>query len=204
MAQPMTSPQHPRSSGLDANARGIAVLAAALLIGFLLLWKAGGPDGSQEARAVTTTTVDTSGIGGEITTTTSTAGTTSTVAGGTEGREPSKVTVLVLNSGAPTGSAATTTATIDSAGYKTADPADAIDRSLATTAVYYAPGYQAEATSVAALLGKPASVVAPMPATAPGPGADRANVVVALGRDTVSSGSGSSTTTTSTTTATGN
>ncbi|QXC59166.1 LytR C-terminal domain-containing protein [Aquihabitans sp. G128] len=206
----MTSPQQPRSSALDANARGIAVLLAAVLIGFLLLLKAGGPGGADtgaqvDAGNVTSTTVDTSGLG-EDTTTTSTAATgdtTSTTAAGAEARQPSEVTVLVLNSGGPAGSAASTTQTIKAAGYKTGAAANAATSGAATTSVFYANGYQAEANGVAALLGKTASVVAAMPATAPGPGSATANVVVVLGKDTVASGTGStgSSTTTSTTAA---
>ena len=58
----MTAPEH-RAGGLDANARGIAVLVVAVLIGLLLLWKAGDSGSSEVTTSgATPSTVDTSGL----------------------------------------------------------------------------------------------------------------------------------------------
>ncbi len=75
----MTAPEQ-RAGGLDANARGIAVLAVAVLIGFLLLLKAGDGGSSEVSTGGgTPSTVDTSGI--ESTTTAPGSDTTTTTAG---------------------------------------------------------------------------------------------------------------------------
>ena len=192
----MTAPQK-RAGGLDANARGIAVLVAAVVIGFLLLFNAGDDgDGSTNAGSTqTTTTVDTSGLGGSTTTTA--GGTTTTTAVSGSDRKPGDVSVLVLNADGPVGSAVAASTTIGAAGYKMGTPTNANSAvTLATSAVYYAEGYQAEATAVALVLGKAASTVQPLPSPVPGPGADKANVVVVLGKDTVPAGTNASTTTT--------
>ncbi len=199
----MTAPTQ-RSGGPDANARGIAVLVAAVAIGFLLLLKAGDGGGNSTLLASsgkTTTTVDIGGIGSSTTTSpgsgSSTTTTTTTATG--SGRQPSQVKVLVLNADGPAGSAATTSQTIGARGYKMGSPANAnAGVTLPKTAVYFAPGYQAEATAVALVLGKTGDIVAAMPSPVPGPGADTANVVVVIGKDSLSAGSsgGSSTTTT--------
>ena len=57
----MTAPEQ-RAGGLDANARGIAVLVVAVLIGFLLLLKAGDGGAAEVSTGTTPGTVDTSGI----------------------------------------------------------------------------------------------------------------------------------------------
>lgn len=196
MAEPMTAPQK-RAGGLDANARGIAVLVAAVVIGFLLLLNAGDDgDGTTSVSTKTTTTVDTSGLSGS-TTTTNAGGSTSTTAVSGSDRKPGDVSVLVLNADGPVGSALSASTTIGAKGYKMGTPTNANSSvTLATSAVYYAEGYQAEATAVALVLGKAASTVQPMPSPVPGPGADKANVVVVLGKDTVPAGTSASTTST--------
>jgi hypothetical protein len=197
----MTAPDH-RTSGFDSNTRGLAVLAVAVVVGFLLLLNAGGGATEQVSTGADTsqTTIDISGIGDdtdESTTTTPDQTTTSSVPETGDTRPPSQVKVLVLNSGGPTGTAKTTSASIGETGYVMQQPANAAARGAATTVVYYAEGYQADAEAVAAVIGKTADVVREMPSTSPGPGADSANVVVVLGADTppASSGSSGSTTT---------
>jgi hypothetical protein len=198
MAQPMTAPE-PRAGGLDANARGIAVLVVAVLIGFLLLLKAGDGGSSEVSTGTTPGTVDTSGI--ESTTTLPGSDTTTTTTPETdgEGRPPAEVKVLVLNGSGKVGVAASNSEAIGQKGYTMLTPGNAAANS-SSTAVYYAEGYQAEAEAVAAALGKTADIVVAKPTTSLGAGSDTANVVVVLGADVSPvSGSGTSTSTSTTT-----
>jgi hypothetical protein len=186
----MTAPDQ-RTSGFDANARGLAVLAVAVVVGLLLLWNAGdgGSGASLEATGPdgTPSTIDISGLDDEpddvTTTTTPDDTTTSSVAETGDTRPPSEVKVLVLNGGGPAGTAAAATESIGEKGYVMQTATNATSQ-LATTIVYFADGYQADAEAVAAVLGKSPDVVEPMPSTSPGPGAESSNVVVVLGRDT--------------------
>jgi hypothetical protein len=203
----MTAPDH-STSGFDSNARGLAVLAVAVVVGLLLLLNAGDGGASEQVSAgngdlggTTESTVDISGIGDgsdESTTTTPDQTTTSSVPETADTRPPSQVKVLVLNSGGPTGTAGSTSDSIGETGFVMQPAANAATRGAATTVVYYAEGYQADAEAVASVLGKSSDSVKAMPSTSPGPGADSANVVVVLGADTPPASSGSSGTTTTT------
>lgn len=188
----MTAPAQ-SSGGLDANARGLVVLGAALLVGFLLLLTSGGGNGrvvagSSPDAGGTVTTIDISGLdttgNGEVTTTTPDATTTSSSTPDDGLRDPGEVKVLVLNGSGLAGVARSTSDTIGEKGYVMQPPANASSSGRATTSVYFADGYQAEAEAVAAVLGKAPSAVEAMPSTSPGPGAASANVVVVLGKDT--------------------
>jgi hypothetical protein len=187
----MTAPTQ-RAGGLDANARGLAVLAVAVVVGLLLLLTTGGDGGTTEVAAGgdggAPTTIDISGIDsepdGEVTTTTPDETTTSSSTPADGLRDPGEVKVLVLNGGGIGGVARSTSETIGEKGYVMQPPTNSANSpSQATTVVYFADGYQAEAEAVAAVIGKAPSVVDAMPSTSPGPGADAANVVVVLGKD---------------------
>lgn len=194
----MTAPTQ-RSTGLDSNARGLAVLAVAVVVGLLLLLNAGssGGDGSQDLATTDDTspsTIDISGIGDDPddtddtdqnTTTTPDATTTSSSTVTDDTNLPSEVSVLVLNDGGPTGTAAAATGNIGEKGYSMQTAANAANPGdSATTTVYYAEGFEADAEAVAAVLGRSSDAVEPMPSDTLGPGADSANVVVVLGTDT--------------------
>jgi len=198
LADPMTEPTK-RAGGLDPNARGLAVLAVAVVVGLLLLLKAGGGTGTEQVAANDgpTTTVDTSGLGVDESTTTTPDDTTTSSSTPTDTvHNAADVTVLVLNGGGPAGVAKTTSETIGEKGYDMQAPANA-SANVKSTVVYYADGYQSDAEAVASLLGKTADAVEAMPSTPPGPGADGSDVVVVLGPDTppASSSSSSGTTT---------
>ena len=189
-----TAPSPQKSGGLDANARGLAVLAVAVVVGLLLLMTSGGGGGGTQVSASagdgSVTTIDISDLGdtepGDVTTTSS-----STPSDGL--RDPGEVKVLVLNGSGLPGVARTTSDTIGEKGYVMQPPGNSA-ASATTTVVYYADGFQAEAEAVALLIGKASSAVESMPSTSPGPGADNANVVVVLGKDTPpADSSGSST-----------
>lgn len=189
----MTAPEA-RSGGLDGNARGLVVLVVALVVGFLLLLNAGGGGGSTEVSAG-------SDAGGPSTTapldggdTTTTADTTTTTEAST--RSPSEVKVIVLNGSGQDGAAGATSDTIAGSGYEMATPANG--PSIEATTVYYTDGFEAEATSIALLLGKSPDNVAPIADASLGGAEGDADVVVLLGADTppVSEGSSGTTTTT--------
>ncbi len=193
----MTAPTE-RPGGLDANARGIAVLVAAVLIGLLLLWKAG--DGGSPTTQVTTdpvtsTTVDTSGLNDDPAGTTSTSAPTETTQ---PAKTPDEVTVVVLNGGGVVGAAGSVSDTIGAAGYQMGAAKNATDSpNVEATIVYYADGFQAEAGAVASVIGRDTSVVQSLPVDdSPGPGADTANVVVVLGKDAPPADGSTDTTTT--------
>lgn len=191
MAQPMTAPQS-GAGGLDANARGIIVLVAAVVIGFLLLLNAGasGSDGGTVAADDTSTTIDVSGLGDDVdeptdpTTPDDTAVETipeETTAGN---RPPGEVSVLVLNiPGGVAGAAGAGTETLSGAGYQMGEPANANSAELESTTIYFSEGFEQDAVSVASVLGRAADAVAPMPEEPLGPGAEDADVVVVLGPD---------------------
>lgn len=185
----MTAP-HQRSTGLDANARGLAVLAAALLIGFVLLLKAGG-SGNEQVAATDgqRPTVDTSGLTDESTTTTPDDTTTSSSEPTDTTKVPADVKVVVLNGSGLTGVARSTSDTIEGKGYDMLEPDNAAAGRVETTTVYFSEGYEADAGAIAELLGKTSDAVAPKPTQSLGKGSDTANVVVVLGKDTAPAGS---------------
>ena len=196
-----TAPSPQKSGGLDANARGLAVLAVAVVVGLLLLMTSGGGGGGTQVSASagdgSVTTIDISDLGdtepGDVTTTTPDETTTSSSTPSDGLRDPGEVKVLVLNGSGLPGVARTTSDTIGEKGYVMQPPGNSA-ASATTTVVYYADGFQAEAEAVALLIGKSSSAIESMPSTSPGPGADNANVVVVLGKDTPpADSSGSST-----------
>lgn len=189
MAHPMTAPERP-ASGLDANARGIIVLVVAVAVGLGLLFNAGAgaDDSASPSTSIPGPTVD---VGGSTTTTegtgssdTTAAGDTTTTSGsdGGEARPAGEVSVVVLNGSDKDNAAAANSETIGTAGYTMGEPAGATTDLAGNTVVYYAEGYEADATAVAAVLGKAADAVQPKPEEDLGPGAADANVVVVLGQ----------------------
>lgn len=197
----MTAPTN-RPGGLDANSRGIAVLVVAVVVGFLLLSQAGagGGGGTKDDVASQPTTVDTSGLNGTNTTSTTfptdtTPGTTSTTTGS---RTNGEIKVAVLNGGGPAGSAAKASTDVVGKGYGKGSVGNATTK-LDQTTVYYADGYQAEATAVASALGKAPSAVQAMPSSSLGDSKSTDNVVIVLGKDWVGSNSSSGSTTSTTT-----
>jgi hypothetical protein len=197
----MTATQH-RSGGLDANARGLAVLGVALLVGFLLLLKAGDGGSAEAVKTAggTKPTIDTSGLTDESTTTTPDDTTTSSSEPSGTTHDPSEVKVVVLNGSGLTGVAKSTSETVGGKGYQMLDPSNAAAGRVEATTVYYSEGYQSEAAAIAELLGKTADSVGPKPTQSLGTGSDKANVVVVLGKDTAPAGSTTTTTESSSTT----
>ena len=97
-------------------------------------------------------------------------------------RSPELVTVRVGNGSGKGGVAGRGTTVLANAGYTTLSAKNSSVQ-LATTTVYYAEGFGADAEVVASLLNVPITNTAPMPAD-PGVDVETATVVVILGADT--------------------
>lgn len=188
----MTAPE-PRPGGLDGNARGLVVLVVALVVGFLLLAGAGGGGGGDDAAsggddADATVPLD------DLGTTTTEGATTTTSAPTASSRTPAEVQVIVLNGSGKNGAAASATETIGAAGFNMGTPGDG--PSTETTTIYYQEGYEADATDIAALLGKSPDAIAPIAEASLGGAEGDANVVVVLGVSDTAPADSSSTSTT--------
>jgi hypothetical protein len=167
-------------------ARGAALVVVAVVIGLLLL-----REGLDTSEAITTNggnsgqTSEGSDSSGPDATDDGTGDTTTTTIAV---RPPAEVPTIVLNDSGIAGAAGTYSDLLGSLGYTLTNPdganADAAG-DAAATAVYYAPGFEAEAVAVAFSIGAPDTAVAPMPATPPGPIAG-ASVVVVIGTDLAS------------------
>jgi len=153
---------------VPANARGLALIIGAVILGALLLSR-GFDDGSGA--------ID---IGaGPDTDASDTTETQATLAG----RPPAEVSVLVANASGVAGVAGNGTAVLAGVGYLTAEPTDAPAPSDITI-VYFQPDFEVEARAVAETLGAdPENVQALNPAQLPVPDVGTANVVAVIGAD---------------------
>ena len=148
-----------RPSEPTANpARGAALVVVAVVIGLFLL-----REGLDTSEAVTTNSSDqgsdSSDSGDEGTDgTDGTETTTTTVAG----RPPGEVPTIVLNDSGVPGAAGKYSDVLAAAGYQLTNPdganADA-EGDAATTVIYFAPDFEAEAAAVATAIGAPDTVV---------------------------------------------
>lgn len=160
-----------------AALKGAGLVLLAIIIGIVLLQVVddGSPSGntaSTTAPKATTTTVKKSGSTAKTTTTTK--------APTTPQREPSQLKLIVLNAGAPTGSAGTLSTALKSKGYT--NQAAATDWSGANkkgTVVYCKAGLTREATALAVAVGNGATAAA-FPTPAP-PSSGNVDCVVAVG-----------------------
>ena len=168
----------------NAAARGGALIAVAVVIGFLLLWQGGvgGSDTAVDAGTAidtdTTTPTDDGTDGGEAAggdevtedpstddgsgetdeTTDTTSSTTTTVAAATT-RPPGEVRAAVANGTDTSGLAGARSGELATAGYVTA--AVNAFNDTAVSNVYYVDGYGPDAEAVAIVLGGDASVLRP-------------------------------------------
>ncbi|MGH9209789.1 MAG: LytR C-terminal domain-containing protein [Acidimicrobiales bacterium] len=167
----------PERSQARANpARGIALIATAVIVGIFLLrngWEDGGSvaaDGADDSAAAGATGGD-DGAGTETTATT------------VAPRQPGEITVRVLNASGVAGAAGATTDALAQAGYQMAEAGNAPEGTdPATTVVLHAAGYEQDAPLVAQAVGAAATSVAAL--TEP-PQVDvaGAQIVVILGTD---------------------
>ncbi|HEX6312073.1 MAG TPA: LytR C-terminal domain-containing protein [Acidimicrobiia bacterium] len=168
-------PRHAGRSLVRSAARGAGLIAAAVIVGIVLLQvidDGGGPSGNGgngNGTTIDTTTDDT---------------TTDTTAGG-EARPPAEVVVQVLNAGGATGAAGTLTNQLVGAGYSTLPAAD--DPVARTdTVVTCKEGYEAEAAALLLTVqgaGYPAATNVPFPTDRTDlPGVAEANCLVLIGQ----------------------
>lgn len=160
-----------RSAG-GAMARGVALIIAAVLLGVVLLKATDEP--AFEASGVDRTTVP-----AEVGHTTTTNGHTSTTL--TAPHDPSKVTVLVANGAGINGLASRIGDKLKAANYVTTEPGNT-KAPADESAVYFSPGYEADANAIAALL-TPAPKVAALPNPVPVADLKNAKVLVVAAAD---------------------
>jgi LytR cell envelope-related transcriptional attenuator len=165
------------------SARGIALLVGAVILGIVLLKATDPPDSLADAaegpeREATTTAVPTTEPPADDSTTSS-SGSSST----TEAADETRPVVLVANGANQPGVAGRLTTTVEQADFDVAPPANAtVD--VATSTVYFAPGFEEAAADVAELF-DPHPATAPMPETPPVAAGDLAgaNVILVAGPD---------------------
>lgn len=191
-----------KSAG-GAGARGLALLAVALLIGIVLLnaTDADPPGATVSARGDSDTADgadDGDDTGAAATTTVPAPPTTAVPA-----RAPKDVKVIVANASPTNGAAGAASNALKPAGYNVLAPTNA--PRAPQSSVFFTPGYDRDAAAIAALLKFPPTSVKPMPAPPPF-ATNTANVAVVIGTaeapslvstsTTAAGASGSSTTST--------
>lgn len=168
-----------RSAG-GAAGRGIVLLAVALLIGILLL---NATDSDPPGTRVTTEPSGATdgdggdgddGGGGDAAAATTAPPTTMAP------RPAQEVKVIVVNASGVKGAAGKASDMLKPPGYNVLAPTNATN---SDSAVYFSPGYEADAAAVAAALGFAVSTVKPLPTPPPIPDSKGAHVVVIVGRD---------------------
>ena len=169
-----------RSAGIQIG-RAVGLIAVAAVIGIILLHRS-GPSSTTTATTPTTTSATP--------------------------RPPSSVKVLVANGTVAGGGAGvsqhlagTVTQTLHAKGYNTLAPVDATQKVTASI-VYFQPGYEKEAATLAASMALPVSAVQPMPAQPPVASLNGANILVVASTDLAGSPGSTTTTTIATTTTT--
>lgn len=192
-----------KSSGSLSTGRAVAVLIGFVVaVSVLVAWgtRPGVSTTAPPPVATTSTTAagttSTTAAAGGATTTTTTAATTTTARGHrgsstTTTVPPSSVSVVVANATSTSGLAAHYSTVIGAGGWSMKTPVDATT-SEATSAVYYAAGFQHEAQAIATSIGVKPTAVVPLTSAVPVSGVTGNDVVVVIGQDL----SASSTTTT--------
>lgn len=177
----MTAPTSGRD---DATLRGAVVLVVAIVIGLALLVRSGG-GGDDEAADTTSTTTTTEFQGSTVDTAApiNDSSSSSVPEEGGGAREPSEVTVIVLNSTRTAGIAATRSDTLSQAGYNALEPTNATTGELETTTIYATEDAQADAEVIRDLLAMPDATIEEKPEDSLGGASADADVVVVLGLD---------------------
>jgi hypothetical protein len=183
------------SSGSLSIVRAAAVIALFVVAVALLVSVGTRPSVSSTptttpttVAGATTTPTTVAGAAAGSTTTTTAAATTTTKDGHkakattTTTAAPSATTVVVANATGVNGLAAHYSTVIGAGGWKMETPVDAATTE-ATSAVYYGPGQQQQAATIATSIGvKPAQVL-PLTTAAPVTGVTGVDVVVVIGSD---------------------
>jgi hypothetical protein len=166
----------PERTHARANpARGLALIATAVIVGFFVLRN--GWDQSLPVGADTGTEAPAGGEDNAAPPSSETTASTVPL------RPPAEVTVRVLNAAGVSGAAGEWTTTLTEAGYPTVEPDNAPGQETRdTTAVLFAAGFDREAAEVARQIGSPADQITPLgdpPTVDPA----QAQIVVMLGTD---------------------
>ncbi len=164
----------PEHTPARANpARGLALIASAVIVGIFVLRQ--GWDNTSGVSASTGSGAEQSGEAPE-------GGGTTTVATAPE-RQPGEVTVRVFNATDTGGAAARLSDEIAQEGWKTVDPTDAPEGwQSEKTEVFFTPGFDREAATVAGAIAAPSDAVKALPEP-PEMDPAGANVLVMLGGD---------------------
>jgi len=163
------TPAHSGGGGI-AHGKALVLVVLAVVIGVVCANVGSRPvvDTGAAPSSPTSTTTPTTLAGHPVPTTTTTA--------------PSPaVKVVVANGGTVTGAAAFFTAKLDAKGWSTLTPTNAT--SVSASALYYAPGDQGQADTIAVSLGLSPTVVHPIATVTPVTGITGADVVLIVGPD---------------------
>lgn len=189
-------PQRPSAPAPNPASRGLILVAVAVVLGVILLVKGGGVgfEGSDEDL-----TIDADSSGEEAPVEEESA-TTTTAATPVTSVAPAALTIVALNGAGINGYAGASQQFLSVAGYTSTTAATAATQT-AETIVYYAPGFEVDAATVAALFGLDLTAVQPLPegtqlAQNPAELPAGTNVVVWLGPDVQNVVEGAGTTTT--------
>ena len=166
-------------SSRSTPARGIVLLAAAVVLGLFLL-RALEDSGSDD---VATAPSGTTTPGGETSDTTAAGGDDDTATTEAPPRQPAEIVVRVANVSGVGGAAGARTDQLAAAGYQTVEPTNGAEgQQLDATQVLFVDGFDREAAALAEQMGAPSDGVTAMPAQPPvDPGG--AQIVVLLGTD---------------------
>jgi hypothetical protein len=172
-----------RSAGIQVG-RAVVLVAIAVVVGILLLYRTGhGGTGATAASSTGTTAKSkaktTTTRPGTGSTAATSAVTTTTIA---PARPASAVKVLVANGSGVSGLAGLTATKLHTAGYNTLAVQNAT-RQVTASIVYYQAGYPQEALVLATVLGLPATSVQPIATPPPVTNLSTANILVVAGPD---------------------
>lgn len=177
--------------GTSPAMRGALLIIVAVLLGAGLL-----ANGFRDDKTGTS--------GGNTPTTAHGGASSTTTTAPPQAHDPSQVRVLVLNGSGKQGVAGGTSEQLKALNYTLLDAGNAQGGTLTASIVYFVPGYDVDAQTIASKLGLAPSAAQPLSTPVPASVGDPkdANVVVVIGTDApIAGGGGATTTTTPTTTA---
>jgi LytR cell envelope-related transcriptional attenuator len=189
--QPPTGMSGSLSVVRAAGVLALFVAAVAILVAVGTRPSVSAPSSAQTT-VPTTTPTTVPGAGGSTTTTA--PATTTTTHHGKKGSgstttattvPPNTVSVVVANATSTNGLAAHYSTVIGAGGWSMKAPIDAAT-SEATSAVYYAPGFQPEAAAIAGSIGVKSTQVLPVSSATPVSATSGLDVIVVIGQDLAS------------------
>jgi hypothetical protein len=167
-------------SARSSPARGIVLIAAAVILGLFLLRAL---EDSAPTGDVATGATETTAAPGETTDTTAADNGDETTTTAAPVRQPGEIVVRVANVAGVEGAAGARTEQLAAAGYQTVEPTNGPEgQRLDATQVLFVDGFEGEAQALAEALGSPADGVTAMPAQPP-VDPSGAQLVVLLGTD---------------------